>query len=482
MIIGRSLEIQRLNRVFTSNEAEFVVLYGRRRVGKTFLIRTFFEKQNCTFFQTTGLQKGNLKKQLKHFGESLSKLFTQGVPIKEPTSWEEAFKMLSQWTDNIKSKKKFVIFLDELPWMATKRSGLLEALDYYWNRYWSSNPNIILIVCGSSASWLIKNIIYNEGGLHNRCTCEIKLDPFNLFETNAFLKSRGVKLKFTHVLDLYMALGGIPYYLKYIEKGITAHENIQRILFDKKAPLKDEFEKLFRSLFSDSEIYIELIKLIATKKNGMSRSEIERLSKLSPGGGRLTDRLDRLIKSGFIDSYLPWNKERGEYYKLIDEFSLFYIYWVLNATSKNFTPSHWLKQIQKPTYHVWAGYAFEAVCFKHIEQIIKALHIKTAESTSTWRLMTHKKEEDGTQIDMLIERSDDAINICEIKYTDQPFAIQKSCAVNLEKKMAIFKKTTGTQKQIFLSFISANGIKPTIYSEEIVSGIVTLSDLFLEDG
>lgn len=284
MIIGRTVEIQRLNRVFTSNEAEFVVLYGRRRVGKTFLIREFFEKQNCIFFQTTGLQKGNLKKQLAHFADSLSELFTQGVSIKTPSSWEEAFKILSQWVESITAKKKFVIFLDELPWMATKRSGLLEALDYYWNRYWSMNSKIILIVCGSSASWLIKNIIYNEGGLHNRCTCEIKLDPFNLFETNAFLKSRGIKLKNTHVLDLYMALGGIPYYLKYVEKGLTATENIQKILFDKKAPLKDEFEKLFRSLFSESEVYIELARLISTKKTGMSRSEIESLSKLSPGG------------------------------------------------------------------------------------------------------------------------------------------------------------------------------------------------------
>lgn len=188
-----------------------------------------------------------------------------------------------------------------------------------------------------------------------------------------------------------------------------------------------------------------------------------------------------MVKCGFIDSYLPWNKERGEYYKLIDEFTLFYIYWILNTASKHFTPTHWLRQIQKPIYHVWAGYAFEAVCYKHIEQVIKALNIKTAESTSTWRLMTHEKGENGTQIDMLIERSDDAINICEIKYTDQPFAIDKSYAINLERKIATFKKSTGTQKQIFLSFISANGIKPTVYSEDMVTGIVTLNDLFLED-
>jgi len=484
MIIGRKAEIQRLNKVFSSKEAELVVLYGRRRIGKTFLIRQFFAEKKCIFFQSNGLQKGSLKKQLLHFSESLSEIFTKGVAIKPPSSWGEAFSTLSQFIEQStekKTKQKFVIFLDELPWMATKRSGLLEALDYYWNRYWSTSSNIVVIVCGSSASWLIKNIIYNKGGLHNRCTCEIKLDPFNLSETNAYLKSRGINLKKNYVLDIYMALGGIPYYLKYVEPGLTAAENIQHIHFDKKAPLKDEFRKIFTSLFTEAEIYIQLIKLIAKEKHGISRAELESSSQLSRGGGRLTECLDQLIQTNFIESYVPWNKERGEFYKIIDEFSLFYIYWLSSITTKSHSPDYWLKQVNKPIYHVWAGYAFEAVCHKHIAQVLVALNIKTAENISAWKLTTRSKGEEGAQIDLLIDRSDDAINVCEIKYTDSPFVTDKSYAEKLKKKIDIFKKTTKTNKQIFLTMISAHGLKATIYSEDMVSGLVTLEDLFLQD-
>lgn len=480
MLIGRTVEIQRLEKVFQSAEAEFVVLYGRRRIGKTFLIRQFFEqKQGCRFFQVTGLQKGSLKKQLAHFAESLSESFAQGIQIKPPASWEEAFRTLTHFIEADGSGSKTVIFLDELPWMATRRSGLLEALDYYWNRYWSINPKIILIICGSSASWLIKNIIYNKAGLHNRCTCEIKLDPFDLAETSAFLKSRGVKLNENHVLELYMALGGVPYYLKYVEAGLTSAENIQNILFDDKAPLKDEFHKLFSSLFTEANAYIELIKLIAQKREGMSRSLLESSVKLSGAGGRLTFRLAQLIQTNFIESYVSWDKKKGEYYKVIDEFCLFYLYWLSPSSSKKNLHDHWLNQMQKPIYHVWSGYAFEAVCHKHITQITRALNIKTAESISSWRLAGQKGKEEGAQIDLLIDRNDNALTLCEIKYTDAPFFIDRQYAEKLIKKIEIFKKTTRTKKQIFLAIISANGLKKSMYSEEIVHGVTTLKDLFL---
>ncbi len=481
MIIGRIPEIHRLNKVYQSREAEFVVIYGRRRVGKTFLIRQFFEKKDCQFFKATGLQKGALKKQLFHFAEGLSETFMHGIQIAPPTSWEEAFRSLTQFIQNSNSKSKTVIFLDELPWMATRRSGLMEALDYYWNRHWSANPNIILIVCGSSASWLIKNIIYNKGGLHNRCTCEIKLDAFNLKEANDYLASKSIKLNKNHVLELYMTLGGIPYYLKYIEPGLSAPENIQNIFFNKQAPLHDEFKKLFQSLFKGSEAYIELINLIAQKKEGQSRSTLETCAKLSDGGGRLTERLTQLVHTNFIQSFLSWDKARGEYYKVIDEFCLFHIYWLAATKMKKITPQHWLMQIQKPKYHVWAGYAFEAICHKHINQITKALKIKTAESISAWRLNTRKEGEEGAQIDLLIDRSDDAITLCEIKYTEKPFVIDKQYAAALQKKIDIFKRVTQTKKLIFLAIISANGIKETLYSKKMVDGVVTLNDLFAEE-
>lgn len=477
MLVGRELEIQRLEKAYQSSEAEFIVLYGRRRVGKTYLIRQFFQHKKCQFFQSTGLQKGTIKKQLAHFAESLSEKFTHGVQIKPPVSWEECFRLLTQLIEASKSKSKTIIFMDELPWMATRRSGLLEALDYYWNHHWSKNPKILLVTCGSSASWLIKNIIYNKGGLHNRCTCEIKLDPFSLVETNDYLRSRKIKLNNNHVLDIYMVLGGIPYYLKYIEPGLTAAENIQNVLFDRKAPLKDEFKKLFDSLFNEASVYIELIKLIAQKREGISRASLEQLSALSRGGGRLTQRLDQLVQTSFIESHLSWDKQRGEYYKVIDEFSLIYIYWLKSSGSRKYVSDQWLKQSQMPVYHVWAGYAFEAVCYKHIDQIIKALKIKSAEIITSWRLVTRDKNAKGTQIDLIIDRSDDAITLCEIKYTGKPFTIDKSYADNLKHKMKVFIENTGTKKQVFLAIISANGLKDTQYSKELVTGIVTLKDL-----
>lgn len=362
--------------------------------------------------------------------------------------------------------------------MATRKSGLLEALDYYWNRYWSANSKIILVVCGSSAAWLIKNIIYNKGGLHNRCTCELKIDPFQLSETEAFFKSKGVQLNRRHILEIYLALGGIPYYLRYVEPGLSAPENIQHIFFDKNAPLKDEFNKLFKSLFRNSKQYIELIKIISRKRQGITRGEIESLSSMSTGG-QLSIKLDNLKRANFIESHVPWGKERGEYFRLIDEFCLFYLYWIMPNKTIRFTSNHWLKQHDKPSYNSWAGYAFEALCMKHIDQIVNALEIKTAESISSWRAISHKQDESGAQIDLLINRSDDAITACEIKYTDEPFAITKSYATDLSNKIDIFRKKTQTKKQIFLALISANGLKPTMYSKDIVTNIVTLDDLFM---
>jgi len=493
MIIGRKTELQRLEKIYKSKEAEFVVLYGRRRIGKTFLIREFFKTKPAVFFQVTGSQKGTLKKQLAHFSESFSQVFTEGAEMKPLESWEEAFKTLTKFIEareikeiTKKTEEKIVIFLDELPWLATARSGILEALDYYWNHHWSRHSNIILVVCGSSASWLIKNIIYNSGGLHNRCTAEMKLSPFNLAETEEFLRSREIKLKRGQILELYMALGGVPYYLSYVEKGLTATENIQKILCDINAPLLDEFTKLFKSLFKNAKAYQELIKIIASKKEGVDRVSLEENSQCSPGGGRLSDQLEQLEQTNFIISYTPWGKERGAYYKVIDEFCLFYLSWLESSKAKERLADFWAKQTQKPSYHVWAGYAFEAICRKHIGQIIAGLNLKSAESISTWRVSKNKKnveQEDlellaGAQIDLLIDRSDDAITLCEIKYTQAPFVIDKAYAEVLKRKIDVFKAVTKTHKEIFMALISANGVKENKYSEDLISGVVTLEALF----
>ncbi len=276
-----------------------------------------------------------------------------------------------------------------------------------------------------------------------------------------------------------MSLGGVPYYLTYVDKGLSATENIQKILCDNNAPLKDEFTKLFHSLFKNADTHQELIKLIASKKEGMSRGELEKKAKLSSGGGRLTVQLKQLEQTNFVESFIPWEKERGEYYKVIDEFCLFWLYWLEGSKSKERLNDFWSKQNQKPNYQVWAGYAFEAICHKHIEQIIVALKIKSAEKVSAWRIKANSVQEvDGTQIDLLIDRNDDAITLCEIKYTDSPFVITKQYANVLQKKVDTFRLATRTTKEIFLVLISANGIKENQYSTEILNGLVTLEALF----
>jgi len=477
MIISRKSEIKRLKQAYLSKEAELIVIYGRRRVGKTFLIRSLFEAENCRFLVCTGSKKGLLKAQLKHFAEAVTKTFTAGINVKVPESWDEAFKLLTLLIEQ-NQNEKVVIFLDELPWLASRKSGVLDSLDYYWNQYWSRNPKIKLIACGSSASWLIKKIIYNKGGLHNRCTCELKLDPFTLAEVDEYLVSRNIKLNKKHVLELYMAPGGIPYYLKYVEKGLSAHENTQNILFSKQAPLKDEFKKLFDSLFSNAKAYIELVQLIAQRKEGLSRTLLEVQSKKSSGGGRLSGRLNQLKQTNFIESYVSWNKEKGEYYKVIDEFSIFYLSWFQTSKSGHFTEDHWLKQTVKAQYETWSGYAFEAICHKHVNQIINALNLKTAEKISSWRHFPKENNDKGAQIDLLIDRSDDAITLCEIKYTDKPFVVTRQYAANIMQKEQCFKDQTKTNKHLFNALISANGIKQNQYSLTAFDNVVTLEDLF----
>ncbi|MCX7115163.1 MAG: ATP-binding protein [Gammaproteobacteria bacterium] len=477
MIIGRDKEQKLLNKAFLSNESEFIVVYGRRRVGKTYLVREFFENKKCLFIHATGTRKDSMRVQLERFLEAVSTTFFSGAPLKT-TSWSEAFSILNQQLIN-HPNKKIVIFLDELPWLATPRSRLLQHIDYYWNHHWSKLKNIILVVCGSSASWLLNNIIYDKGGLHNRVTIEMRLMPFNLYETKAFLRYKKIKLNHRHILTLYMALGGIPYYLNYIETGLSAEQNIQAILFDTSSPLKNEFSKLYRSLFDHSETYLEIVTLLSTHKGGLTRAEIERQATLSTNGGRLTERLRNLSESGFIEERVSWGKKIGEYYKLIDEFTLFQLHWMNQHKRQKYTRDHWIAQSNSQSYKAWAGYAFESVCMKHIDQIVAALNITSGITIDSWRFIPKGLLEEGAQIDLLIDRNDSAITLCEIKFTQEPFVIDKPYAKNLQRKLALFKAKTKTEKQLFLVMISAAGIRPTLYAEELVSAVVTLDQLFI---
>ncbi len=482
-IIGRQYEQRQLKKIFQSKQAEFSAVYGRRRVGKTFLIRKFFEKQECIFFQSVGVNKASLNKQLEKFKKEIESTFYQGKRgsrLSAFPSWHDAFQALTDAIELFANKQKVVIFLDEIPWMSTPKSGLLEALDYYWNRYWSNDKRIKLIICGSAASWIINNILHDTGGLHNRVTLRLPIEPFSLAETQAYLKHRGIRYNQEQIVTLYMCLGGIPFYHNFIEKGLSAIQNINNACFQRKGTLYDEFNLLFASLFKKYEIHEELITYIASKRHGMSRSDIENYFKYK--GGRLSERLTELEEAGFIHSYIPWKKERGIFYRVDDEYSLFYLTWIApqsaSRLAKNISDQYWEVLSNKSAWKAWSGYAFESICYKHLNQVKKALKIPEGSEAASWKFISSKKEEDGVQIDLLFDRPDEIVNLCEIKYCRSPFKLDKKYVKQLQYRENVYRREVKTNKQIFHSMIVSGGLKHTMYSEDLITGIVTLDDLF----
>lgn len=479
-ITARLAEIAMLKKFLNSNKAEFMAVYGRRRVGKTFLIRNFFSEQSCIFFSATGIQNGTFKDQRTTFCDQISRVFYNAANLALPKNWLETFKTLNTALENIPKTQKIVLFFDEFPWMVTPRSQLLQALEYYWNQYWNHDPRIKLIICGSAASWIIKNIINNTEGLYQRVTYRLKILPFTLCQTKVFLKKNGITLTHKQITALYMVMGGIPLYLEQVQKGLSADENIDQICFSKNGLLFDEFKELFKSLFKESDIYIKIIKVIAKHRHGISKENLAQQLKLKRGG-TLSTRLQELEDTGFIISFIPYqNKERGEFFKLIDEYSLFYFQWItpnISAIRNLDTPSgFWLEKTTEGSYHAWKGYAFESICYKHLPQIMHKLHLKPSSIPFSWRSRGTQKI-DGAQIDLLFDRADDAITLCEIKYSDKPFLIDKTYAKILQKKREVFAEQTKTKKQIFLVMISANGLQESLYSE-LIDNTVVLEDLF----
>jgi hypothetical protein len=483
-IIGRKEEKDQLNRAFSSRKSEFIAVYGRRRVGKTFLIRTFFSQKKCTFFHITGIKDGKLHDQLHEFTRILGATFYgPKVHLKEPGSWALAFELLTETIKQQASRQKVILFFDELPWLASQKSGFLQALDYYWNRFWVTVPNLKLVVCGSAASWMIETLLHHKGGLHNRTTCRISLSPFTLKETGVYLKSLGFSYTARQISDIYMVMGGIPFYLNFLNKALSVPQNIDRLCFNKKGPLVDEFNILYASLFHQSEAHQEIIRIMGTKRQGIERVELLKLATLSTEGGTFNKRIRELEASGFIMSYTPYGyKKRNTHLQIVDEYTLFYMAWIepaLGTISRiDRASGYWVEQCQLPSWKSWAGYAFESLCFKHLEQIRQALGINVSASIGNWKYIPQKGSyEEGAQIDLLFDRNDDVVTLCEMKYTTTPYKLMKPEAQALLRKIEVFKKQTRTPKQVTIALIVSQKIHHTIYSEDIVSGTVTLEDL-----
>lgn len=471
-LCGRKQEISIFQHCMASSESKLIAVYGRRRIGKTFLIRKFFDSKFV--FEITGLHDGEMSDQLTHFTQTLAVAGYAPAAIASPSSWMEAFRLLMLYLDKKSGKGKKVLFFDELPWMDTPRSKFLMAFENFWNAYCSKRTDIIVVICGSAASWMIKKVINNRGGLHNRVSEKINLQPFSLHESAAFLKEKGIQWSHYDMAQLYMTTGGVPFYLDAVKKGESVGQFIDRACFQKSGFLYGEYDQLYRSLFEDSHHHQSIIEALSTIKQGMLRDQIIEKTGLS-SGGTLTKALQELEQSGFIKTVVPFGaKQNGKLYQLEDFFTLFY-HKFMNKKGKRQNDS-WLKISNGPSYISWSGLAFERLCMAHITQIKAALGLQVIETeVSTWYT---KSNDSGAQIDLLISRADHIIHVCEIKFAKSIFTIDKATAANLRNKLATFSDVA-PKHNLFLTMITTFGTTDNEYYKELVQNSLTIEDMFI---
>jgi AAA+ ATPase superfamily predicted ATPase len=476
-IHGREQESKLLEKRLHVKEAQLIAMYGRRRIGKTHLIREFYRDKGL-YIQFTGVQDAHESEQLAHFHDELGSIFNALASQAAPTSWREAFKRLVDSLKPIVENQRVILFFDEVPWLA-RRSRFLKSLEYSWNQHLSVMPNLIVILCGSVTSWMIKNIIQNKGGLHGRLSEKIHLQPFTLGQTEVFLNARGIHLARQQIAELYMALGGIAQYLKAVPQGVSPSQAIQALCFSPQGLLFREFFPLYRSLFDHSEKYIDVVMLLASHRSGLTLAEILDKTNMS-SGGTSTRILRELEDSGMIFQIPEWGKKkRGAKYRLMDEYSLFYLQWIKNVGTSIATgvdDHYWQLQQQSQRFAVWAGYAFENLCLRHVRQIKQALGlaaVKTVEGG--WY---GSSSEGKAEIDLMIDRADRCINLCEMKYWAGQFHVDKKLVEQLERKRMIFKATTQIKKTLFTTLITPYGANDASQYQYAIDQQITLEDLF----
>lgn len=468
-IIGREKEKAALKQYYESDSPEFLAVYGRRRVGKTFLIREFFEGK--IDFYVTGLAKGSTSKQLSIWNDTIRKSFND-EEFTETTNWLDAFFLLRDKLEKMDKAKRKVIFIDEAPWLDTVKSGFLTALEYFWNGWASGRSDIFLIVCGSATSWVSNNLLKNRGGLYNRVTRRMRVLPFTLSEVEQYLNAKEFNLNRYYICELYMIFGGIPYYLSLLGKGLSIPQNVDALCFDEDGILHNEFNELFTTLFRYSDKYIKVISALSTKAKGLSREEIIKETGFASGGG-LTKILNELELCGFIRSYPNFlSYDKLCIYQLIDPFSLFYLRFL---HYKQNDPRFWTNNLDDHSILTWKGYAFEQVCLAHSEQIRTALGISgVSVQISSWQ---SKQSSPGAQIDLIIDRKDGVINLCEIKYYKSEYVISSKEEKVLRNKITAFDREIKTTKATHLTMITTHGVEKNKHSG-IVHSEVILDDLF----
>lgn len=471
-LIGREQEISDIECCMKSHRSEFVIIYGRRRVGKTFLVRQFFKGKFD--FHFVGASKMTTKQQLENFSKALNEYSNTEFPT--PNNWSQAFYQLSDYLEGIKSKQKKVIFIDEMPWIDRKQSDFVSALEYFWNSWVAMRDDIVLIACGSATSWMINNLVKNRGGLHNRITRHIYLRPFSLRETEQYLKYHDISWNRFTIMQCYMILGGVPYYMSLLDNRLSLIQNIDNLFFREGALLRNEFTELYNALFPSADKYINIVKALSLKRGGLTRDEIIKATNYQGGG--LTTILNNLENCDFIEGYNQYgSKKKNIIYKLVDFYTLFYFKYIANNRSKD--DDFWTHNSQKPSVIAWQGISFELLCRCHLQQIKHGLGISGISTiTSSWKFLPKAdSEESGTQIDMVIERVDKLLHICEMKFCERKFAIDKSYAEIISKRSEIFKEKTKTKCAVVNTIVTPKGLTDSRYNW-LIHSVVTADDLF----
>lgn len=466
-IIGREFELGLLSKYYDSERPEFIALYGRRRVGKTFIVRSFF-KDKFDFF-ATGILEGTYEEELKSFNDSLKEYGHKGP---DSSNWMDAFSALAALMAKAKRKKRCVIFLDEISCFDTPNSGFTRALGHFWNKYASRQDNVFLLICGSATSWMTKNVLNNKGGLHNRRTHEIHLRPFNLAKTEQYFVSRKARWSRLSILQAYMVLGGVPYYLSLLDMDESLPENIDRLFFSEDAPMRNEYRRLYRSVFKSPERYMDIVKALSANKSGLTRKEISEAVHIDSGSG-LSEMLDDLVACDFIRSYRNGLKKNGEIYQLMDSYTLFYLQFCVNPSTDRY---FWKNTLNSPQQNTWYGLSYERVCMSHIQEILRALHLDTIHTE--YYSFRSKNSSQKVQIDLVIDRSDDVVDIVEIKYSRIRYEMTKEEREKIERRVSRFINETKTRKGVQTVLITTLGCEKN-KNADVCQRFLVLDDLFI---
>ncbi len=472
-LVARSAETDELKRCERSGKSELVCVYGRRRVGKTYLVEQTFSGSFA--FRATGVEGGNMRQQLKSFNQRLQE---HGDPQRTiPKNWFEAFSRL----DIVLSREdaarspygKKVVFLDEFPWFATARSEFLMAFGEFWNRRGTAGDDIMVVICGSATSWIVGNVLENTGSLYNRVTSQVYLEPFCLGDAERFFVDRGFGWTRSQIAESHMVFGGLPYFLELLDPNESLRANIERLCFAPHALLAHESSKLLEATLKKSPAYDRLLSYLAKHRCGVEKQACFEQTGLAKG--TFARAVDDLLKCGYIREFkVPTKRGKPLFLQLVDPFLLFH-YRFLSKKSGDRVGS-WSDCIQdEARYKSWRGCSFEILCVLHEAQIKRALGISGVRTRCyPW---TSDQGAGGAQIDLVIERDDGIINICEMRCTDRPFSMDAATEASLLNKVDVFKRETGAKNPVKIVVVSASGIAGVAHTEYI-SRTITLDDLF----